>query len=127
MLSVDEFMSCRLGMNDSVWRIHGNILTGEKEELDENQCHFVHHKSPYGMTFAAKCHKIHASYGAVNTRPEQVGLQEGTVGHRRVASNAACCAHKYKTAPLKFSRRRLCNKPKSQHICPARTECSHSA
>jgi len=35
-LSVDEFMLCWLGMNDSVWSIDGIVLTGKKQELDEN-------------------------------------------------------------------------------------------
>ena len=48
------------------------------------QCRFAHHKSQHGMTFPAKDHKYHVSYGALNTCPVQVGLQEGTVGHHSV-------------------------------------------
>ena len=54
------------------------------------QCRFAHHKSQHGMTFPAKDHKYHVSYGALNTCPVQVGLQEGTVGHHSVLCKWVC-------------------------------------
>ena len=92
-------MSCRLGMNDSVWRIHGIVLTGGKEELDENPVHVALSTTNPNMERHSlqKTTKNHANYGAVNTCPVQVGLQEGTVG-----PYAGCCAHKCNTAPSNF-------------------------
>jgi hypothetical protein len=123
-------------MNDSVWRIHGIVLTGEKAELDKNHVpvSLCPPQIPTWNDFRCKRpQKIKWTMALLITCPVQVGLQEGVVGHTVscASGSAGRCGEAYSVlckwkvrwdihCPVQVGLQEgtvghtSCNKPKSQ-------------